>query len=119
MNGVTGVGTIRFTRMIGQIPIQILVDGGSSENFLQPRIAQFLKLPMEPKSSFRVLIGNGETMRTEGWIEKLNVRVQQQNLLVPIYLLPVVEADLILSSTWLATLGPHVVDYVTSVLKFF
>lgn len=119
MNGGTGVGTIRFTGFIGQIPVQILVDGGSSENFLQPRIAQFLKFPVEPKSSFKVLIGNGETMQTEGWIEALKVQVQQHELIVPVYLLPVAGADLILGSSWLPTLEPHVADYAASVLKFF
>lgn len=34
-------------------------------------------------------------------------------------MLPVVGADLILGSTWLATLGPHVANYAASVLKFF
>lgn len=34
------------------------------------------------------------------------------------YLLPIVGADLILGSTWLATLGQHVVDYAASSIKF-
>lgn len=47
------------------------------------------------------------------------MQVQQQELLVPVYLLPVAGADLILGSTWLATLGPQVADYSQSVLKCF
>lgn len=39
MKGGCGIGTIRFSGMIGNIPVQILLDGGSSESFLQPRIA--------------------------------------------------------------------------------
>lgn len=95
------------------------MDGGSSENFVQPRIVQCLKLPVEPVPSFRVLIGNGQYMQTEGWIEKLSVQVQGNELTLPVYVLPVVGADLILGSSWLATLGPHVADYATAVLKFF
>lgn len=58
-------------------------------------------------------------MQTEGWTEKLNVQIQQQELLVHVYLLPVVGEYLIWGSTWLVTLGHHVADYAASVLKFF
>lgn len=34
MKGGTGTGTIRFTGTIGNIAVQILLDGGSSESFL-------------------------------------------------------------------------------------
>lgn len=66
MKGRCAIGTIRFSGMIGNILVQILLDGGSSESFLQPRIAQFLKILVAPEPSFRVLIGNGQTMQTEG-----------------------------------------------------
>lgn len=47
-----GLGTIDFIRQIGPITVQLLVDGGSSDSFIQPRIAQFLKLPIEPEPCF-------------------------------------------------------------------
>lgn len=117
--GGTGVGTIRFSGTIGNIPVQVLLDGGSSESFIQPRIAQFLKLPVESATNFRVLIGNGQTMQTEGWLPQLSVLIQGHELQVPVHLLPVGGADLILGSTWLATLGLYVADYATLVIKFF
>lgn len=73
MKGGTGTSSIRFTGAIGHIPVQILLDGGSSACFLQPRVAQFLKLPIEPAPNFRVLIGNGQYMETKGWIPELCV----------------------------------------------
>lgn len=51
MNGASGVGTIKFTGKISAISVQILVDRGSSDSFLQPRIAHCLKLPIEPADS--------------------------------------------------------------------
>ena len=44
LNGSTSVGTLRFQGQIGKISVQVLVDGRSSDNFIQPRIAKFLKL---------------------------------------------------------------------------
>ncbi|WVY92398.1 hypothetical protein V8G54_031486 [Vigna mungo] len=58
--------------------IQVLLDSGSSDNFLQPRLASCLKLPIEPVPNFHVLVA---------------------------YLLPVTGADLVLGAAWLATLA--------------
>lgn len=48
LKGSNNTNTLRFQGEVGNITLQILIDGGSSDNFLQPRIAQFLKLPIEP-----------------------------------------------------------------------
>ncbi|KAI5387873.1 hypothetical protein KIW84_073823 [Lathyrus oleraceus] len=79
MRGSHGVETIRFTVQVGSIRVKILVDGGSSDNFIQPGAVQVLTLSMELVPNLRVLV----------------------------------------ESTWLATLGPHVDDYVALTLKFF
>ncbi|MCH84803.1 hypothetical protein A2U01_0005640, partial [Trifolium medium] len=105
MKGNSGTGIIRFTGMIGNIEIQVLVDGGSSDTYLQPRIAQFLKVPIEPTPKFQVLVGNGQCLTVEGIVRQLHIQVQGHELIVPAYLLPVAGADLILGSSWLATLG--------------
>lgn len=110
IRGASGVGTLRFTGHIAGLPIQILVDGGSSESFFQPRIAHLLHLPIESGPRFNVLVGNGP---------RLSVTIQGHELTVPVFLLLVVGADLIIGSPWLATLGPHVADYASLSLKFF
>lgn len=99
LKGTSGVGTIRFTGVIAGINVQVLVDGGSSDNFLQPRIAHFLKMPIEPSPNANVLVGNGELMAAEGLVKNLTVSLQGHELTVPVYLLPVSGADLILGST--------------------
>ncbi|KAJ1438252.1 Retrotransposon gag domain [Sesbania bispinosa] len=58
LKGGPGVGTIRFFARINTFPVKVLVDGGSSDNFLQPRVANFLKLPVEPAPSFKVMVGD-------------------------------------------------------------
>jgi hypothetical protein len=118
MKGQSGMGIIRFTGQIGNIEVQVLVDGGSSDTYLQPRIAQFLKLPIEPTPKFQVLVGNGESLTVEGIVRQLHIQVQGHELTVPAYLLPVAGADLILGSSWLATLGPHIADYAKLNIKF-
>lgn len=119
LRGSNGVGTIRFTGQVGGIQLKVLVDGGSSDNFIQPRVAQVLRLPVEPVPKFCVSVGNGQILRAEGLIRQIPLQVQGQELKVPVYLLQISGADIILGSTWLATLGPHVADYAALSLKFF
>ncbi|KAE9584832.1 putative nucleotidyltransferase, Ribonuclease H [Lupinus albus] len=118
MKGANGLGTIKFTGYVGGLPIQILVDGGNFDNFLQPRIAQFLKLPVEPTTLFKVIVGNGHSMEAEGLIQQLNVKVQGHEIKLSVYLLLVSGADLILGASWLATLGPYVADYANLCIEF-
>ncbi|XP_020206869.1 uncharacterized protein LOC109791920 [Cajanus cajan] len=118
LKGSSGVGTIKFQGRINGCPVNILLDSGSSDNFLQPRIAHFLKLPIEPAPNFQVMVGNGNSMSAEGFISDLQVEVQGYTLQFPVYLLPVAGADLVLGAAWLATLGPHVADYSALAFKF-
>ncbi|CAJ2678816.1 unnamed protein product [Trifolium pratense] len=62
MKGTSNMGVLRFAGSIEHIAVQVLIDGSSSDNFLQPRIAKFFKLPIEPGPQFKVLVGNGEIM---------------------------------------------------------
>nr|KYP39523.1 hypothetical protein KK1_039146 [Cajanus cajan] len=50
---------MKFQGSINGLLVQVLLDSGSSDNFLQPRIAHSLKLPIEPIPQFQVLVGNG------------------------------------------------------------
>ncbi|KAJ1405708.1 Retrotransposon gag domain [Sesbania bispinosa] len=117
LKGGPGVGTIRFVAYINTFPVKVLVDGGSSDNFLQPRVANFLKLPVEPAPSFKVMVGNGNYMTSEGMIRELNIQVQGNKFQLPVILLPIAGADLILGAKWLKTLGAHIADYDSLQLK--
>ena len=68
LKGITGRGTIRFKGLINGHEVQILVDGGSSDNFIQPRIATFLQLPIHSTPNFRVVVGNGDLLTCEGQV---------------------------------------------------
>jgi hypothetical protein len=98
IKGTNNMGVLRFSGAIDHINVQILIDGGSSDNFLQPRIAKFLRLPVEPGPVFKVLVGNGDIMNAEGVIHKLPLEVLGHKLEVPVYLLPVAGADVILGA---------------------
>jgi hypothetical protein len=119
LNGSHGRGTMRFRGKIQGIDVTVLLDSGSSDNFLQPRIAQSLQLPVQSTTQFQVLVGNGHSLATMGYISDLPVTIQGNTLHLPVYLLPISGADLVLGVPWLQTLGPHIADYNALSLKFY
>lgn len=58
-------------------------------------------------------------MVIEGKLSSLTVPVKGHDLKFLVYLLPVSAIDLILGSSWLATLSPHLMGYATLSLKFY
>ena len=118
LKGGIGIGTIRFLAYIDKLAVIVLIDGGSSDNFLQPRVAKFLKLPIEPAPMFKVMVGNGNYMEAEGLVKQLRVQAQGNLFQLPVFLLPISGADLILGASWLKTIGPHIADYDALQLKF-
>jgi len=118
LKGSLGVGTIKFKAYIDNLSITVLIDGGSSDNFLQPRVAKCLKLPVVQAPQFRVMVGNGNYIELEGLIQDLKLQAQGNVFKLSAYLLPILGADLILGVSWLKTLEPHLADYDNLQIKF-
>ena len=71
LRGFLAARTMRFVGKIHGSRVQILLDSRSSDNFIQPRIAKSLKLPIQPSPQFKVMVGNGQVITAEGMIEEL------------------------------------------------
>jgi len=100
LHGSQGPATIRVKVTINGKVFQALIDGGSYDSFLQPRVAKFLNLTIQPAFAFRVMVSNFETMEVEGFIPSLNVSIQGHHMHIPnVYLLHVAGGDLILGTS--------------------
>ncbi|KAF7824324.1 Transposon Ty3-I Gag-Pol polyprotein [Senna tora] len=113
------VGTIRFTGKIHGVDVQVLLDGGSFDNFIQPRLVRTLKLAVEPISPFKVLVGNGHVLTDFSVVKSIPMLIQGHEITVSTHVLEVTCADIILGAQWLATLGPHIADYSIVTIKFY
>ena len=119
MKGISGRGTIRFKGVIQGHELQILLDGGSSDNFIQPRIAKFLQLPIHEAPRFKVLVGNGHQLECEGEVRQVPVHIQGHSIQVSAYVLPIAAVNLVLGTQWLAKLDTHLVNYRRRFITFF
>lgn len=66
LHGSHGHNTIWFPAVIDQFEMVVLVDFGSTHNFIDFKVARRLKLVIEPKPSLKVLVANGVKLSTQG-----------------------------------------------------
>ncbi|XP_072088166.1 uncharacterized protein [Arachis hypogaea] len=95
MHGTSGPALIRVNAIINGLEVQALIDGGSSDSFIQPRIAKFLNLPIEPALEFKVIVGSFEVLLVEGRIASLDVNLSGCLVSIPeVYVLHVAGGEL-------------------------
>lgn len=73
LSGWTTPKTIRIAAMIGSCNVIILIDSGSTYNFISERTTNQLLLPVVPTETFTVQVANGESLKCWGRFEEVPV----------------------------------------------
>lgn len=107
LHAIVGANSPQTMRVRGKVNHQslcILIDTGSTHNFVDPHIAQKCKLEVE-KNQLTVRVANGHKLLCQG--QSRGVHLQIGNFLTQanLYLLPLGGCDMILGVDWLQTLG--------------
>lgn len=110
--------TLRIPATISKTPITILIDGGSTHNFIQTRMAAHLGLPIQPSPCLNVTVGNGENLKCDGFCKNIQIKMNGHTFTIDLYLLPIFGTDLVLGVQWLSLLGPIVFDYKDLYMEF-
>lgn len=118
LSGCTTASTIHLNGRISNYPVIILIDGGSTDNFVQQRITKFLELLSVPTSTLKVMVGNGETLDYNRFCPNIPIYLQTEKKLVDFYVLPLCGADVVLGAPWLQCIGPVLMDYSNLSLSF-
>ncbi|GAV73411.1 RVP_2 domain-containing protein, partial [Cephalotus follicularis] len=98
--------------------LHVLIDNGSTHNFIQERIAQKLNMAVVPCKPFKVLVGNGEAISCSKQCKGIKLQLQDIDFVCDLYVLPLKGSDIVLGFEWLETLGPILTDYKKLSMKF-
>ena len=63
LTGWAAPKTMRITVRIGSSDVIVLIDSGSTHNFISERLANALRIPVVPTASFTVRVANGEKLK--------------------------------------------------------
>ena len=94
------IGTLRKQR------VHILIDSGSTYNFLHPSLAKHTKEIKDISTSLKIYAADGSFMESKGKINDVILRIHQYQYKEKIFLLPVMGCEIILGAEWLESIGP-------------
>jgi len=95
LHGANGLTTLRFQGSIRGHVVKVLLDRGSSDNFIQPRLVMCLELPIKCAPEFKVLVGNDHYLTCEGCVRDIPLTIQGHTIHLSAYLLPVSGVEII------------------------
>ena len=110
--------TMCVTVTIGKFPLMTLIDTESTHNCLHESLAKLVGLPIETDSSLRVIVANGEKLRSPRVCRGVTLNVQNSQFLVDFYLIELEGYDVVLGAQWLKTLGPIIWNFETMEMGF-
>lgn len=119
LSGHPAPETLRLLGYINAHPVVILVDGGSTHNFIQAPLAKLLGLSSRITNPLSVMVGNDQHLSCDQLCEDVPVWIQNKQFTVDLHLLPLSGVNLVLGVQWLKALGPILTDYNTLSMKFF
>ena len=117
-SGTAAPKTLRVDGLIKKKCVHILIDSGSTHNFLDQRLVKGLGLEEEPTTMFEVAIGDGTKLRAGSLCRRVGIRVQGHEIFVDLYPLALRGADIVLGTQWLQSLGPVTFDFGDMWMKF-
>ncbi|KAJ9559053.1 hypothetical protein OSB04_013667 [Centaurea solstitialis] len=121
LHAITGTShphTLRIRGHIRNHPVTVLIDGGSTHNFIDQKLVRRLGLNVEKVENFQVTVASRERLNCPGICKNIHLTLQKVPVTVDFYVLPVSACPLVLGVQWLRTLGPVETDYEHLTMTF-
>ncbi|GAV69021.1 RVP_2 domain-containing protein [Cephalotus follicularis] len=118
LSGQLSANSLRLTGKHHNHSVHVLVDTGSTHNFIRPDTTTSLKLPISPCSPFKVKIGNGESLWGNSKCIGVQLQIQGHPFIIDLFILDIYGAEIVLGTQWLPLLGPIVSDYKQMTMSF-
>lgn len=96
---------MRVCGKIGSKTIHILVDTGSSHNFLSDKLSKIMSTKVEEMQPLQVTVADGGKIQGTKMVKSFTWSMEGQNFSTDVILFPLMGCDLILGMQWLRTLG--------------
>lgn len=103
--------SLKLAGTINSQEVVVLIDGDSTNNFIQSRLAGHLGLTVLLSPHIRVTAGNGESVGSGGQCRQVRLKLGAADFTVDLLLLPIYGTDLVLGVQWLSGLGNVIFDY--------
>lgn len=121
VHALSGVQLYRTMRLQGQIKknmVEILVDSGSTHNFLDPVFAKRTGTMIHPTSPMTVIVAYGTKLISKAMVKNFHWVMNGTDFHTDLRLLPLGGCDMVLGVQWLSTLGLVLWDFQHLQMEF-
>ncbi|XLR59819.1 hypothetical protein S83_010491 [Arachis hypogaea] len=118
MVGVYHPETIRIVGTCEGNPVMVLVDGGSTHNFMKSATARKVGLPITQVPQLNVYVGNGECIGCVSKCNQVPLHMQGFGFRLETFILDIKGADIVLGVQWLMQLGDVTMNYLNLTMEF-
>ncbi|KAL1188159.1 hypothetical protein V5N11_003190 [Cardamine amara subsp. amara] len=118
VSGVADYTTMKIRGIHNKKPVFLLVDSGSTHNFIDVKVAE--RLGCKPKISgvTKVEVAHGRTLKVSGLVKQFQWSVRHYTFQADFMIIPLGNCDMVLGIQWLKTLGRISWDFNTLDMSF-
>jgi hypothetical protein len=120
-NALAGISTPQTLKIEGYIKkkkVIVLIDSGSTHNFIHYKLAKALNCFVYPVPKFQVMIADGGTINCLGKCNKINLTMGEYVMNSPMIAIPMGGVDVVLGIQWLQSLGTMAFNFQELFMKF-
>ena len=118
MAGITTPQTIKIEGQIKKKKIIVLIDSGSTHNFIHCQVEKELNCFLYPAPKCQVIISNGGTINFSGKCHNIRLSMGEYVLTSPMLSIPMGGDDVVLGVQWLQSLGTIASNFQELFIKF-
>lgn len=114
IHAITGTNRIHTIKLQGQVKnrtISMLLDSGSTHNFISQALVKELQLNIEPCLPIKVTVTNGENLNCVRKINQFGWRLTQGEFHTHMYVISLGGYDAVLGIQWMQTVSPISLDF--------
>ncbi|RWW81192.1 hypothetical protein BHE74_00010436, partial [Ensete ventricosum] len=101
----TNLQTLKIEGFLEQQSIIIHINAGSTNHFMSNKVAAYLMLQKEDYNGFEVKVANGQILKCNQKYPRVKLILQELDVVVDFFLLPLDGLDIVLDIDWLSTIG--------------
>ena len=121
-NALAGITTLQTLKIEGHIKkkkVIVLIDSGSTHNFIHCKVAKELNCFLYPAPECQVMVANGETINCFRKCHNIKFTIGEYVLNSPMLSIPMGGVDVVLGVQWLQSLGMVAFNFQEIFLNFF
>eukprot|EP00253_Pinus_taeda_P013335 PITA_13335 len=116
--GISSPQTLKIRGFLKHRPVIVLIDSGSTHNFIHQKIAEAAHCFVRAVSNFQVQIADGGTIKCEGRCENVKLQMGDYQLKTHMFSIHMGGCDIVLGAEWLRTLAPITMDFQELYMSF-